>query len=53
MLEINPSLVDAEIRWEEVDGEKYPHIYGALNLDAVQAEKTLERDQNGVYITFV
>ena len=53
VLEIDPRLVDADIRWEEVDGEKYPHIYGVLNLDAVQAEKTLERDRNGVFIALV
>jgi uncharacterized protein (DUF952 family) len=53
VLEIDSRLVDAEIRWEEVGREKYPHIYGALNLDAVQAVKSLQRDQDGIFIALV
>ncbi|WP_460203999.1 DUF952 domain-containing protein [Scytonema sp. NUACC21] len=36
LLYIDPSQVQAEIRYEGVEeGEKFPHIYGALNVDAV------------------
>ena len=35
LLHINAQFVLAEIRWEEVEGETFPHIYGPLNLDAV------------------
>ncbi len=35
LLNIDPKKVEAEIRWEAVDGDEYPHIYGPLNLDAV------------------
>lgn len=34
LLEIDPSLVDAEIR-HEGDTDRFPHIYGPLNLNAV------------------
>ena len=39
VLTINPALVRAEIRYENLDGgeEMFPHIYGPLNLDAVVA----------------
>jgi uncharacterized protein (DUF952 family) len=32
---IDPSKVQAEIRYESAAGDNYPHIYGALNLEAV------------------
>ena len=34
LLEIDPALVSAEIR-HEGDDDRFPHIYGPLNLDAV------------------
>ena len=34
-LEIDPDRVEAEVRYDGVDGDAFPHIYGALNLDAV------------------
>lgn len=37
LLEINPQLLDMEVRYENCEGgeEQYPHIYGAIPLDAV------------------
>ena len=47
LLCINPNAVSAEVKWEDPahpnpdslpivdDSEKFPHIYGAINLDAV------------------
>ncbi|MCA1552997.1 MAG: DUF952 domain-containing protein [Chloroflexi bacterium] len=35
LLLIEPAKVNAPIRHERVDGRRFPHIYGALNLDAV------------------
>lgn len=36
------------IRWEEArDGERFPHLYGPLPLDAVIAYSPLERDADG------
>jgi uncharacterized protein (DUF952 family) len=44
LLTIDPALVHAEIRHENLDGcdELFPHIYGPLNLDAVVAVKRCE-----------
>lgn len=37
LVEIDPQKVNAEIRYENLDGgsENFPHIYGPINLDAV------------------
>jgi uncharacterized protein (DUF952 family) len=36
LLWIDPHKLSAEIRWEPSDGQVFPHLYGALNLEAVQ-----------------
>ncbi len=41
LLWIDPAQVIAEIRWEAADGEVYPHVYGVLNTDAVEAVSEL------------
>ncbi len=35
LLSIRPDLLKAEVKFERADGEDFPHLYGALNLDAV------------------
>jgi uncharacterized protein (DUF952 family) len=35
LLEIDPDLVTAPIRFERADGEDFPHLYGALPAAAV------------------
>lgn len=35
LLVIDPARVQPAIRHERVDGRRFPHIYGPLNLDAV------------------
>ena len=59
VLRIDSQKLDAEVRWEapvhpqsdqagEIDGQqKFPHIYGAINLDAVQAVMRLVWDDDG------
>lgn len=37
LLWIDPNHLNAELRWESSDTDVFPHIYGALNLEAVQA----------------
>jgi uncharacterized protein (DUF952 family) len=37
LLWIDPRKLDAEIRWEPSDGQIFPHLYGALNVEAVQS----------------
>lgn len=35
LVKIDPAMVASEIRYEGVNDEKFPHLYGPLNLDAV------------------
>ncbi len=49
LLWIDPQQVEAETRWEAVDGDEFPHIYGPLNLDAVVAVNELNPDADDVY----
>ena len=49
LLAIAPARVEAEIRFENLEGGKelFPHIYGPLNLDAVTAVLPFEPDADG------
>jgi uncharacterized protein (DUF952 family) len=50
LLCIDPARVRAEIRWEASLGdEKFPHIYGPLNVDAVVRVLDFESDQDGFF----
>lgn len=44
LLWIDPVRVMAEIRWELVGDDSYPHIYGELNIDAVIEVSDLNRE---------
>lgn len=46
-LVIDPDRVRAEIRFEGVGGELYPHVYGPLNLEAVTAVLDFPPDAQG------
>ena len=49
LLAIAPARVDAEIRFENLEGgaELFPHIYGPLNLEAVIAALPFEPEADG------
>jgi uncharacterized protein (DUF952 family) len=51
LLVIDPSRIQAEVCYENTTGgeETFPHIYGALNLDAVTAVIPFEPDEGGVF----
>ena len=49
LLWIDPARLRAELRWEAVDADVFPHLYGALNLDAVVAVSELLPDPDGVF----
>lgn len=58
ILAIEPTLLTAQLKWEKSDepppgvpaGEKFPHLYGPLNIDAVQKVLDMERDANDVFV---
>ncbi|MEC0257372.1 hypothetical protein PAEVO_30450 [Paenibacillus sp. GM2FR] len=51
VLGIQEDQVDAEIVYEDLYemNQLYPHIYGGLNLNAVQKVYRLEPDEEGVF----
>jgi len=51
LLCIDAALVNAEVRWENLDehGNPFPHIYGPLNLEAVEKVVEFEPDQTGQF----
>lgn len=55
VLRIDADRLAAPLRWESPDpddhfgGERFPHVYGPINLDAVAAVSGLERSPDGVF----
>ncbi len=49
LLSINPDKLTSEIRWEAADGTLFPHIYGAINLEAVISVNDLRPESDGFY----
>ncbi|MBW4513788.1 MAG: DUF952 domain-containing protein [Timaviella obliquedivisa GSE-PSE-MK23-08B] len=47
LLSIAIARLQAQLRYETVDGEEFPHLYGALNLDAVVQVINFEPDPAG------
>lgn len=50
LLAINPEKVNAEIKWEIADGDTFPHIYGAISIDAIESVETFSPDENGNFV---
>jgi len=52
LLVISPSKLSAELRWEpNAQGELFPHVYGAVNLDAVVSVIPFEPLEDGTFET--
>ncbi len=59
LLEIDPSRLSSELRWEPPadggpppgvpEGDAFPHIYGPVNLDAVVQVVDFEAGEDGSY----
>lgn len=52
LLCIDSSKVEANIKWEDDEncGRKYPHIYGELNVDSVDAVLPFLKSDQGDFI---
>ena len=59
LLEIDPSLLSSELKWEPPsggapppgvpEGEPFPHVYGPINLDAIVRVYDLESNPDGSF----
>lgn len=49
LLGIDADKVKPEIRYEGIAEDKFPHIYGALNIDAVFKVVEFEPGENGLF----
>lgn len=58
ILVIESTLLTSQLKWEKSDeappgvdrGEKFPHLYGPLNIDAVQKVLDMERNADDVFV---
>lgn len=50
LLAVDPALLRAELRYEESEpGQRFPHLYGPLNLDAVVDAHPFPPDPDGTF----
>ena len=47
---IDPTQLQAELRWEAADGHLFPHLYGVLNRGAVRVVVPFPRDDAGNFL---
>lgn len=51
LLVINPEKLAAEWKYEPIeDGQLFPHLYGELNLDAVQRVLSFKPEDDGSFV---
>lgn len=49
LLCIDTQQMDAELLWEIIDEEVFPHIYGPINLSAVKSVQPFTPDVDGTF----
>jgi uncharacterized protein (DUF952 family) len=49
LLWVDSQALVAELRWEISHGDRYPHLYGPLNLEAVLQVSPFLPDDEGVF----
>lgn len=52
LLWIDPARLQAELRWEAADGDRFPHIYGTINREAVISVQPFPCEKDGVFRSF-
>ena len=50
LLRIDAGKLRPRTRLEPADGQLFPHVYGAINLDAVSAVLDLTPDEHGAFV---
>jgi uncharacterized protein (DUF952 family) len=49
VLHIVERRIKDKVKYEEVDGEEYPHIYGKIPIDAIEDITIVERGDDGAF----
>lgn len=49
VLRINPDKLFSEIRWVKIGKAHYPHVYGPINLEAVDKVSNINPESDGIY----
>ena len=49
LLKIDVDKLISEVKYEAVDGQKFPHIYGPVNLDAVGEVFEFDKNETGAF----
>ncbi len=49
ILSIDTARLQADLRWEEADGHRFPHLYGPLEREAVVALHPFSRAADGTF----
>lgn len=51
LLWLDPRQLSSDLRWDLVGDTTFPHVYGPINLEAVQAVSEFSPDQDGIFRT--
>lgn len=49
ILWINPQKLIAPLQWDQADNQIFPHLYGEINLDAVESVWDFRPDADGIF----
>ncbi len=49
ILTVDTKRIKAPVKWEPATGGLYPHIYGAVNIDAIIDVESIALDIGGLY----
>ena len=49
ILVVETKKINVEVKWETAAGSLYPHIYGALNTDAIIRFEEISLNENGEF----
>jgi uncharacterized protein (DUF952 family) len=49
VLRIDPRKLTTEVRWEKAGSTYYPHVYGPVNLDAIESATSLQPEGDGLF----
>lgn len=47
LLEVDADRLRAEVRFEAADGDRFPHLYGPMELEAATVVRALTPDEGG------